>query len=185
MAASLSFRLPLLRVYIPSVLLPRAPTRLHARALYTTHQNLRQNYRTMASTSAESSTANKPTLAPSPFVVPTDLPVLPEVAGTDPTRCVLDSFRIAIAKVVADALEPLTVEQVYQGVDYGKKGEDFTVALPRFKLPGKIDELAKKVIGKVRQMNTRLCVHCSRRSTLGSFAVGWCGPLARRAVFSR
>ncbi|OJT07972.1 Arginine--tRNA ligase, cytoplasmic [Trametes pubescens] len=102
----------------------------------------------MASTSAESSTANKPTLAPSPFVVPTDLPALPEVAGTDPTRCVLDSFRIAIAKVVADALEPLTVEQVYQGVDYGKKGEDFTVALPRFKLPGKIDELAKKVIGK-------------------------------------
>lgn len=103
----------------------------------------------MASTSAESSTANKPTLAPSPFAVPTDLPALPEVAGTDPTRCVLDSFRIAIAKVVADALEPLTVEQVYQGVDYGKKGEDFTVALPRFKLPGKIDELAKKVIGKV------------------------------------
>ncbi|KAL1948693.1 hypothetical protein VTO73DRAFT_10499 [Trametes versicolor] len=104
----------------------------------------------MASTSAESSTANanKPTLAPSPFAVPTDLPPLPEVAGTDPTRCVLDSFRIAIAKVVADALEPLTVEQVYQGVDYGKKGEDFTVALPRFKLPGKIDELAKKVIGK-------------------------------------
>ncbi|KAI0659950.1 arginyl-tRNA synthetase [Cubamyces menziesii] len=100
----------------------------------------------MASTSAQQS--NKPVLAPSPFSVPSDLPKLPEVAGTDPTRCVLDSFRIAIAKVVADALEPLTVEQVYQGVDYGKKGEDFTVALPRFKLPGKIDELAKKVIAK-------------------------------------
>ena len=104
----------------------------------------------MASTSTQQS--NKPVLAPSPFSVPSDLPKLPEVAGTDPTRCVLDSFRIAIAKVVADALEPLTVEQVYQGVDYGKKGEDFTVALPRFKLPGKIDELARKVIAKV-------CVH--------------------------
>ncbi|KAI0330747.1 arginyl-tRNA synthetase [Cubamyces sp. BRFM 1775] len=100
----------------------------------------------MASTSTQQS--NKPVLAPSPFSVPPDLPKLPEVPGTDPTRSVLDSFRIAIAKVVADALEPLTVEQVYQGVDFGKKGEDFTIALPRFKLPGKIDELAKKVIAK-------------------------------------
>ncbi|KAI0765902.1 arginyl-tRNA synthetase [Trametes elegans] len=100
----------------------------------------------MASTSTLPS--NKPVLAPSPYTVPADLPKLPEVAGTDPTRSVLDLFRIAIAKVVADALEPLTVDKVYQGVDYGKKGEDFTVALPRFKLPGKVDELAKKVIDK-------------------------------------
>ncbi|KAI0715922.1 arginyl-tRNA synthetase [Cerioporus squamosus] len=98
----------------------------------------------MASTSTD--TANRPKLGPSPFSVPADLPKLPEVPGTDPTRCVIDSFRIAIAKAVADALEPLTIEQVYQGVDYGKKGEDFTVALPRFRLPGKVDELAKKVI---------------------------------------
>ncbi|TFK86419.1 arginyl-tRNA synthetase [Polyporus arcularius HHB13444] len=99
----------------------------------------------MASTSTD--TANRPKLGPSPFSVPADLPKLPEVPGTDPTRCVLDSFRIAIAKSVADALE-LTIEQVYQGVDYGKKGEDFTVALPRFRLPGKVDDLAKKVIDK-------------------------------------
>ena len=98
----------------------------------------------MASTSA-----NRPKLGPSPFSIPADLPKLPEVEGTDPTRCVLDSFRIAIAKVVADALEPLTIEQVYEGVDYGKKGEDFTVALPRFRLPGKVDQLAKQVLDKV------------------------------------
>ncbi|KAI0743872.1 arginyl-tRNA synthetase [Daedaleopsis nitida] len=97
---------------------------------------------------ASTSTANRPKLSPSPFSVPADLPKLPEVPGTDPTRCVLDSFRIAIAKVVADGLKSLTIEQVYQGVDYGKKGEDFTVALPRFRLPGKVDELAKKVIDK-------------------------------------
>jgi hypothetical protein len=50
---------------------------------------------------------------------------------------------------VSDALPPLTLEQAYSGVDYGKKGVDFTVALPRFRLPGKIDELANKVISKV------------------------------------
>ncbi|KAM5543606.1 hypothetical protein V8D89_002857 [Ganoderma adspersum] len=100
----------------------------------------------MAAPTAESS--NRPKLGPSPFKIPSDLPQLPEVPGTDPTRCVLDSFRIAIAKVVVNGLDTLTVEQVYQGVDYGKKGEDFTVALPRFRLPGKIDELAKKVLDK-------------------------------------
>ncbi|KAI0346648.1 arginyl-tRNA synthetase [Trametopsis cervina] len=75
-----------------------------------------------------------------------NLPPLPKVEGTEPDRSVLDLFRIAIAKRVADALPPLTVEQVYSGVDYGKKGVDFTVALPRFRLPGKVDELAKKVL---------------------------------------
>ena len=78
------------------------------------------------------------------------LPSLPPVAGTDPSRAVLDSFRIAIAKKVADALPPLTVEQVYAGVDYGKKGIDFTIALPRFRLPGKVDVLAKQVVDSVR-----------------------------------
>ena len=111
----------------------------------------------MATPAAESS--NRPKLAPSPFKVPSDLPQLPEVADTDPTRCVLDSFRIAIAKTVVNGLDTLTIEQVYQGVDYGKKGEDFTVALPRFRLPGKIDELAKKVLDKVRPSLLRfLCI---------------------------
>jgi hypothetical protein len=81
--------------------------------------------------------------------MPFKLPTLPEVPGADPTRAVLDSFKIAIAKRVADALPPLTIEQVYQGVDYGKKGVDFTIALPRFRLPAKVDVLAKTVIDHV------------------------------------
>ncbi|KAN0105297.1 hypothetical protein V8E52_010842 [Russula decolorans] len=78
--------------------------------------------------------------------MPFQFPTLPDVPGTDPSRAVLDSFKVAIAKRVADALPPLTVEKVYQGVDYGKKGVDFTIALPRFRLPGKVDVLAKTVI---------------------------------------
>ncbi|KAG5645324.1 hypothetical protein DXG03_006513 [Asterophora parasitica] len=72
---------------------------------------------------------------------------LPHVPDTDPSTCVFDSFRAAIAKKVSEAL-PLTLEQAYSGVDYGKKGVDFTIALPRFKLPGKIDDIAGKVISK-------------------------------------
>lgn len=81
--------------------------------------------------------------------MPFKLPSLPDVPGADPSRAVLDSFKVAIAKRVADALPPLTVEQVYQGVDYGKKGVDFTIALPRFRLPGKVDVFAKTVIDQV------------------------------------
>lgn len=77
------------------------------------------------------------------------LPALPHVPGTDSSTCVLDSFRTAIAQRISDALPPITLEQAYAGVDYGKKGADFTVALPRFRLPGKVDELAAKVISKV------------------------------------
>ncbi|KIL69502.1 hypothetical protein M378DRAFT_157770 [Amanita muscaria Koide BX008] len=76
------------------------------------------------------------------------LPPLPTVPDTDPSRCVFDSFRIAVAKRVSDALPPLTLEQAYTGVDYGKKGVDFTVALPRFRLPEKVDDLAQKVVSQ-------------------------------------
>ena len=78
------------------------------------------------------------------------LPSLPHVSGTEPASCVLDSFRIAIAKRVSDNLPPLTLEQAYTGVSYGKKGVDFTVALPRFRLPGKADDLARKFVDSVR-----------------------------------
>lgn len=102
----------------------------------------RLDFRTMT-TAPESVT-------PSSFQLPSDLPPLPSILDTEPARCVLDAFRIAIAKLVSESLPSLTVEQVYAGVDYGKKGVDFTIALPRFRLPGKIDELAGKVLAKVR-----------------------------------
>lgn len=75
-----------------------------------------------------------------------NLPNLPVVPDTEPSRAVFDSFRIAIAQKLTTALPSLTLEQAFSGVDYGKKGEDFTVAIPRFRLPGKIPEIAEKVI---------------------------------------
>jgi arginyl-tRNA synthetase len=79
----------------------------------------------------------------------TNLPTLPQVPGADPSICILDSFRTSIAQRISDAFPSLTLEQAYSGVDYGKKGVDFTVALPRFRLPGKVDELAQQVVSKV------------------------------------
>lgn len=78
------------------------------------------------------------------------LPSVPHVSGTDASSCVLDAYRIAIAQhVVAAVGPPLTLEQVYDGVDYGKKGVDFTVAIPRFRLKEKVDVVAEKIITSV------------------------------------
>ncbi|KAH9998747.1 hypothetical protein BJV77DRAFT_710140 [Russula vinacea] len=105
------------------------------------------------------------------------LPSLPDVPGTDFSRAVLDSFKVAIAKRVADALPPLTVEQVYRFVDYGKNGVDFTIALSRFPLPGEVDVLAKMVIDQFQaddfvesvtqdNVDKASCILCSRRRRL-------------------
>jgi arginyl-tRNA synthetase len=83
------------------------------------------------------------------------LPALPHVPGTDPARCALDLFRTAIAARLAGAFPALSLEQAYAGVDYGKKGEDFTVALPRFRLPGKVDALARTVTDAVSPLHGR------------------------------
>jgi hypothetical protein len=78
-----------------------------------------------------------------------NLPHLPQVPGTDPSRRVLDTFRVAIAQRLVNVFPQLSIDQAYSGVDYGKKGEDFTVAIPRFRLPGKVDALAAQVIEQV------------------------------------
>lgn len=84
------------------------------------------------------------------------MPQLPFVPDTHPSSAILDSFRIAIAKRLSESL-PVTLEQAFSAVDYGKKGEDFTVPLPRLRLPGKVDEIAKQVIDKV---GLSVCLFC-------------------------
>ncbi|KAG2030928.1 hypothetical protein BDR03DRAFT_806998, partial [Suillus americanus] len=69
----------------------------------------------------------------------------PSLSGTDPLSCILDAYHIVITKCVSDALPLLTLKQAYTGINYGKKGVNFMVALPQFRLPGKPDDLAQKV----------------------------------------
>jgi len=72
----------------------------------------------------------------------TQLPVVPDSSQ------VLTTFKIYIAKHLSKTL-PVTLEQALAGVDYRKKGGDFIVALLRFRLPGKVAEIAAKVIDGV------------------------------------
>ncbi|KZT05980.1 arginyl-tRNA synthetase [Laetiporus sulphureus 93-53] len=69
---------------------------------------------------------------------------LPNVAGADPVSFPLDAFRVAIAVHLSKSLQ-ISVDIAFTGVDLGKKGVDFTVAVPRFRLKTKLPELIQKV----------------------------------------
>ena len=85
-----------------------------------------------------------------PFL--SELPQLPSVPGVDTKRAPLDNFRLAIAKHVSESLG-VDVNAAFAAVGTGKIG-DYTVAVPRFKLPGKpIDEIYT-VLGRAKQGKT-------------------------------
>lgn len=79
----------------------------------------------------------------------TSLGPLPSLPDVDPTRNPLDAFRLDIASQLSKILE-LPLEKVYEGVATGSKVGDFSVAVPRFRLPGKPNELAEKIGKEVR-----------------------------------
>lgn len=70
----------------------------------------------------------------------------PHIDGTDPSRTPLDLFRTAVAVHVNKAIPTLELSKIFDGVDIFKKEGDFCVAIPRFRLGGKPDEWAKKVV---------------------------------------
>lgn len=76
------------------------------------------------------------------------LPDLPKVAGTDLDVAILDAYRIAAAKCVAEACE-IDLEKAYPGIDIGNKKADLYVAMPRYRLGGKPDQWAEKVVAHV------------------------------------
>lgn len=70
----------------------------------------------MSTSSAPSAASTQP---PTSSKYP--LPALPSVAGASPDRAALDGFRLAVAKLVADAWEE-DVAKVFAGVDTGQWG---------------------------------------------------------------
>ncbi|KAM0792037.1 hypothetical protein ACM66B_004745 [Microbotryomycetes sp. NB124-2] len=78
------------------------------------------------------------------------LPATAQLPGiADPSLAVLDGFKLAAAQYVSEQLG-IELDKVYEGVESGKTGKnalgDFTVAVPRFRLPGKPQDLAQKLV---------------------------------------
>lgn len=70
----------------------------------------------------------------------------PLIEGTDISRAPLDLFRTAVAVQINRAIPTLALEKIFDGVDILRKEGDFTVAMPRFRLGGKPDDWASKVV---------------------------------------
>ncbi|KIY43023.1 arginyl-tRNA synthetase [Fistulina hepatica ATCC 64428] len=66
------------------------------------------------------------------------------IDGVDPSACILDAFRASVAQSVSEILG-IPINEAFNTVDLGKKGVDFTVAVPRFRLSAKPQELLKKI----------------------------------------
>ncbi|KZO95456.1 arginyl-tRNA synthetase [Calocera viscosa TUFC12733] len=71
------------------------------------------------------------------------------IPGAEPETCAFDAFRLAVASKLTGPLN-IPLEKAYEGVDIGKKGADFSVAIPRFRLGGKPDDWAKKVVDEFK-----------------------------------
>lgn len=76
------------------------------------------------------------------------LPKLPVVEGTDPARFPMDAFRLAVTDQVSKLLN-VEPEKVFEAVQLHAKDVDLVVALPRFRLPGKPQEIAAKLASEV------------------------------------
>lgn len=79
-------------------------------------------------------------------------PPLPTLAGVEPELIALDAFKLAVADQVSKILE-VPLEKAYEGVESGKTGKgvagDFCVAVPRFRLAGKPNEIGEKLAAGV------------------------------------
>lgn len=69
----------------------------------------------------------------------------------------LDRARSSIAHRISKTLA-VPYQSALDGVDFGKKGCDLTVALPRFRLKEKPPILSQKLVAEVRGLNSVLFV---------------------------
>ncbi|KAJ3858545.1 arginyl-tRNA synthetase [Lentinula novae-zelandiae] len=70
-----------------------------------------------------------------------------DASPINPKVCCLDAYRMAIATQISSSIG-IALNTAYEGVDYGKKGVDFTVAIPRFRLKEKAMILADKIVSE-------------------------------------
>ena len=71
-----------------------------------------------------------------------DLPAH-DVPEADPLRNPLDAFRLDIARQLHSSLD-IPTDKAFEAVSTASKVADFSVAFPRFKLPGKPQDVAEK-----------------------------------------
>ncbi|GAA5978830.1 hypothetical protein JCM10908_004501 [Rhodotorula pacifica] len=84
-----------------------------------------------------------------PFQLPTEPAIPAEHLTSTPA---LDLFKLAAAQLIVDAVPEIELEKAYEGIESGKTGKnvsgDFTVAVPRFRLKAKPNEVAEQIVAK-------------------------------------
>lgn len=87
------------------------------------------------------------------------LPAVPSVPAEHlESTAALDVFKLAAAEFIHSVFpDDVPVDKAFEGVESGKTGKqalgDFTVALPRFRLKAKPQEIADKLVAAVRSFS--------------------------------
>ncbi|GAA5883893.1 hypothetical protein JCM3774_003909 [Rhodotorula dairenensis] len=92
-------------------------------------------------------------MAAAPTLPPFALPAEPAIPAEHLTSTpALDLFKLAAAQLVVDAVPEIELEKAYEGIESGKTGKnvsgDFTVAVPRFRLKAKPNDIAEQIVQK-------------------------------------
>ncbi|GAA5944220.1 hypothetical protein JCM1841_003037 [Sporobolomyces salmonicolor] len=78
------------------------------------------------------------------------LPPTPSLPAEDPTVPALDLFKLATAQFIHRVLPDVPLDKAFEGVESGKTGKnvmgDFVVAVPRFRLKEKPQEIAERLV---------------------------------------
>ncbi|GAA5895205.1 hypothetical protein JCM5296_002013 [Sporobolomyces johnsonii] len=78
------------------------------------------------------------------------LPATPSLPAEDPTVPALDLFKLATAQFIHRVLPDVPLDKAFEGVESGKTGKnvmgDFVVAVPRFRLKEKPQEIADRLV---------------------------------------
>lgn len=81
------------------------------------------------------------------------LPSTPSLPPSNPEIPALDLFKLACAQYISKTLS-IDLEKAYEGVESGKTGKnvlgDFVVAVPRFRLKEKPQQVAENLVNSVR-----------------------------------
>ncbi|BGP13532.1 arginyl-tRNA synthetase [Rhodosporidiobolus nylandii] len=89
-------------------------------------------------------------------VPPFPLPATPSLSAEHPTVPALDIFKLATAEYIVSVLgqDGVTLDKAFEGVESGKAGKnvmgDFVVAVPRFRLKAKPNEVAERLVAEFK-----------------------------------
>lgn len=98
---------------------------------------------------------------PPSFPLPAEPSIPDEHVTSTPA---LDLFKLAAAEFIVAQIPEVSLDKAFEGVESGKTGKnvsgDFTIAIPRFRLKAKPNEVAEQLVAAVSFVVAKRTRYC-------------------------